>query len=101
MLLTTTDNINNKELEYLGIVNGECVMKISIVTDMVTGFADSVNKTSRKSKLFEGKDNALEKIKSEAVKLGANAVVGVLINYETAKKGEIMVVATGTAVKIL
>ena len=101
MLLTTTDNINDSKLEYLGIVNGECVMKISVVTDMVTGLADSVNKTSRKTKLVEGKDNALAKIKSEALKLGANAVVGVVVSYETAKNGEIMVVATGTAVNIL
>lgn len=101
IILTTTDNINDSKFEYLGIVNGDYSLKISVVTDMVTGLADSVNKVTRKSKLAEGKDTALEKMRNEAIRMGASAVVGVRINYETAKKGEIMVVATGTSVKIL
>jgi uncharacterized protein YbjQ (UPF0145 family) len=98
MLLTTTDNVAGKTIEYLGIVNGEAIMPVSLFGSIASALDN--NKDSRKKEFVEGKDIALTKLQTDALRLGANAVIGIALHYDTAKKGVITVIATGTAVKL-
>jgi uncharacterized protein YbjQ (UPF0145 family) len=87
MFITTTPNIEGKRIkEYLGIVTGEAV---------VGGRSGAYEQELRKAR-----DLAFEEIKEAAQELGANAIVGVDIDYEVLgeKNGMLMVSVSGTAV---
>lgn len=103
MLTTTTHSLQNKEIEeYLGIVTGEAIMGANVVRDFLAGISDIVGGRSSayESKLAEGKDIAIEEMQQKASKMGANGVIGVDLDFETLRDGMMMVVATGTAVKV-
>ncbi|MFS1512462.1 YbjQ family protein [Chengkuizengella sp. SCS-71B] len=103
MIVTTTNTLQNKEVEsYLGIVVGETIMGANIVRDFLAGITDIVGGRSGtyENKLSEGREIALEEMKQKASRLGANAVIGVDLDFETLRDGMMMVVASGTAVKI-
>jgi len=103
MLLTTTNNLEGHAIDqYLGIVTGETIIGANIfrdflasITDVVGGRASSYEKVLRKAK-----NEALLEMSQRAKELGANAVIGVDLDYENLGKGGsmLMVVATGTAV---
>jgi uncharacterized protein YbjQ (UPF0145 family) len=103
MLITTTPNIEGKRIrEYLGIVTGEAVVGANLFRDLFAGIRDIVGGRSGayEKELRKAKDLAFEEIVQAAQELGANAVVGVDIDYEVLgeKNGMLMVSISGTAV---
>jgi uncharacterized protein YbjQ (UPF0145 family) len=104
MLLSTTHTLDNKTItEYLGIVTGETIIGANIFKDIFAGIRDVVGGRSGSYErvLREAKNNALAEMQEEAAKMGANAVIGIDLDYETIgpSGGMIMVTASGTAVK--
>lgn len=104
MLITTTDTIQGKTIEYIGLVNGEAIMGTNFVSDFFSGITDVVGGRSGayEKSLRKGKDIALKEMEAEAFEKGANAIIGVDLDYEVLgeKNGMMMVVASGTAVII-
>lgn len=103
MILTTTPNIEGKPVrEYLGIVTGEAIMGANIVRDFFATVTDIVGGRSGayEQKLSQARKMALQEMEEEAQQLGANAVVGIDIDYEVVREGMLMVTASGTAVLI-
>lgn len=103
MIVATTSTLQGKEIEsYLGIVSGEVILGANVVRDFLAGITDIIGGRSGayESKLAEGRDLAIEEMKSKAVRLGADAVIGVDLDFETLREGMMICVATGTAVKI-
>ncbi len=105
MLNTTTSQIENDKYQYLEIVTGETIMGANVVRDMIAGFADFFGgrATNYESQLRVGKDAALREMNERAAAKGADAVLGIQLDYEVIGKSGtmLMVVATGTAVKML
>ncbi|MCF6168653.1 heavy metal-binding domain-containing protein [Lutibacter sp.] len=104
MLLTTTNTLETHTIkEYLGIVTGETIIGANIFKDFFAGIRDIVGgrSGSYESVLREAKDIALKEMEEQAQRLGASAVIGIDLDYETvgAKGGMLMVTASGTAVK--
>ncbi|MBI9040870.1 heavy metal-binding domain-containing protein [Lutibacter sp.] len=105
MILTTTNTIETHPVKsYLGIVTGETIIGANIFKDFFAGIRDIVGgrSGSYEKVLREAKDTALREMEAEALKLGATAVIGIDLDYETVGKngGMLMVTASGTAVKI-
>ncbi|EJL47053.1 UPF0145 protein [Brevibacillus agri] len=103
MIITTTSTLQGKEIEaYLDIVSGEVIMGANVVRDFLAGITDIIGgrSGSYESKLAEGREMALQEMKEKARALGANAVVGVDLDFETLREGMMMVIATGTAVRV-
>lgn len=103
MLVTTTPNVEGKWIvDYVGIVSGEAIMGANIVRDLFATITDIVGGRSGayESKLAEARRIALDEMADRARQLGANAVVGVDIDYEVVREGMLMVTASGTAVRI-
>ncbi|MBA6156735.1 heavy metal-binding domain-containing protein [Tenacibaculum sp. S7007] len=105
MILTTTHSIENKPVkEYLGIVTGETIIGANIIKDFFAGIRDIVGgrSGSYEKVLRQAKDSALKEMKERAMKYGADAIVGIDLDYETVGKngGMLMVTASGTAVKL-
>ena len=104
MIVTTTQNIEGKEIvEYKGIVFGEVISDINMLKDMKAGVRNIFGGRSNtyESELIQARENAIKEMEERAAKLGANAVVGVDIDYEVlgADNGMLMVTASGTAVR--
>ena len=104
MLLTTTNNIEGKEIsQYFGIVSGETIIGANVIKDFFAGIRDIVGgrASSYESVLREAKEAALREMSQQAAQLGANAVIAVDLDYETVGgSGSIlMVTAAGTAVR--
>lgn len=105
MLVTTTHSLDGKTIRtYHGIVSGEAIMGANIFRDLFAGIRDIVGGRSAgyEKELRQAKALAMEQMTEEAQELGANAVVGVDLDYETVgdKSSMLMVVAAGTAVTI-
>ena len=105
MILSTTNTIEGKPVnDYLGIVTGETIIGANIFKDFFASIRDVVGGRSGSYErvLREAKDTALKEMKEEAIKLNANAVIGIDLDYETVGKngGMLMVTASGTAVKL-
>ncbi|HBC92553.1 MAG TPA: hypothetical protein DCZ10_06515 [Pelotomaculum sp.] len=101
MILTTTQTIEGKPvLQYLSIVSGEAIMGANIVRDLFASITDIVGGRSGayEEKLAQARQLALEEMSQQAQALGANAVVGVDLDYEVIREGMLMVTASGTAV---
>lgn len=105
MLLTTTPTIEGKTINtYYGIVTGETIIGANFVRDFFAGIRDIVGGRSRSYErvLREAKDTALSEMAAQAEQLGANAVVGIDVDYETVGQNGsmLMVSCSGTAVRI-
>ena len=103
MLTTTTNTIQGKDItDYKGIVHGEAILGANIFKDLFAGIRDIVGGRSGayEQELQEARKISLHEMTEEAVRLGANAVVGIDIDYETvgSNGSMLMVTATGTAV---
>jgi uncharacterized protein YbjQ (UPF0145 family) len=103
MQLTTTPGIDGKRItRYCGVVAGEAVLGANIFKDLFAGIRDLVGGRSGtyEKELQRARDIALEELQQRAHDLGANAVVGIDIDYEVLGKenGMLMVSASGTAV---
>jgi len=105
MILTTTPTVEGKRIEsYLGIVTGDVIIGAHVLKDFMAeihdffgGRASGYEKT-----LQEAKKEAMSEMRESAARLGADAVVGVDLDYETVgpKGGMLMVSVSGTAVKL-
>ncbi len=105
MLLTTTPSIEGHPIrEYRGIISAETIIGANFVKDFFARITDVFGGRSGSYErvLREGKEAALAELTKEAQRLGANAVVGLKLDYEAvgASGSMLMVVASGTAVVI-
>jgi uncharacterized protein YbjQ (UPF0145 family) len=103
MIITTTPNIEGKRIkDYLGIVTGEAVLGANLFRDFFSGIRDIVGGRAGgyEKELRRARDIAFEEISEAAQELGANAILGVDIDYEVLgeKNGMLMVSVSGTAV---
>ena len=105
MLVTTTPIIEGKRIiRYYGIVSGETIIGANVFRDFLAGIRDFVGGRSGayEEVLRQAKDTAIREMEEQAARLGANAVIGVDLDYETGggSGSMLMVTATGTAVTI-
>lgn len=101
MLLTTTSQISGTEItEYKGIVNGEVILGANVFRDILASIRDFIGGRSAayEEVLKKAKEEALREMQQEAKKLGANAIIGIDIDYEMIGTGMLMVAVSGTAV---
>jgi uncharacterized protein YbjQ (UPF0145 family) len=103
MLLTTTPGVDGRQVkQYLGVVAGEAILGANVFKDFFAGIRDIVGGRSAayEQELRKARDIAFAEIKAAAAELGANAIVGVDIDYETvgAQGSMLMVSVSGTAV---
>ena len=104
MLLTTTPNIQGREItQYFGIVSGETIIGANLFKDFFAGIRDIVGgrASSYESVLREAKESALQEMSDQAARMGANAVIGIDLDFEAvgANGSMLMVTAAGTAVR--
>lgn len=103
MIISTTNNLEGHKIEeYLGIVSGETIIGANVfkdffasITDIVGGRAGAYEQVLR-----EAKATAMAEMEMQARSFGANAIIGIDLDYETIRDGMLMVTAAGTAVKI-
>ena len=105
MLMTTTPSVEGKQIvRYLGVVTGETIIGANVVRDFLAGVRDFFGgrSGSYEAVLREAKDTALEEMARQAEALGANAVVGIDLDYETVggSGSMLMVTCSGTAVRV-
>lgn len=106
MLVLTTNTIEGKKItKYFGLVSGEAIMGANIFKDIFAGIRDIVGGRSAayEKELRSAKDIAVREMVEQARALGANAVIGVDLDYETIGGGSgnmLMVSASGTAVLV-
>lgn len=103
MIITTTPGIEGKTVRnYLGIVTGEAIMGANVVRDIFASITDIVGGRSGayEEKLKDAREIAINEMLTDAKARGANAVVGVDIDYEVIRDGMLMVAASGTAVSV-
>lgn len=105
MITTTTNTIEGRRVrQYIGLVTGEAIMGANMFRDFMAGLTDLVGGRSGtyESKFAEARETAIQELQEEAQRKGANAVVGIDIDYQVlgANNGMLMVTATGTAVKL-
>lgn len=105
MILTTTNTIETHQIkEYLGIVTGETIIGANIFKDFFAGIRDIVGgrSSSYEGVLRKAKDTAIKEMQEQAQRLGANAVIGIDLDYETvgSNGAMLMVTASGTAVRL-
>lgn len=105
MLVTTTSTLQDKRIiRYLGIVSGETIIGANIFRDLFAGIRDIVGgrSGSYEEVLRQAKDTALKEMQQQAAAMGANAVIGVDLDYETVggSGSMLMVTASGTAVVV-
>ena len=101
MIITTTNTIEGRKIiDYKGIVVGEAIMGANVVRDVFASITDIVGGRSGayESKLQDARDTALEELEERARAKGADAVVGVDLDYEVVGNSMLMVSASGTAV---
>jgi uncharacterized protein YbjQ (UPF0145 family) len=103
MIITTTPSIEGKTVkEYKGIVFGEIVNGVDFIKDFAAGITNILGgrSGSYEGELIEARENAINEMQKRASSIGANAVVGVDIDYEVLGQGNnmLMVTASGTAV---
>lgn len=102
MIVTTTPSIDGKKIEeYLGIVTGEAILGANLFKDIFAGIRDLVGGRSAayEEELTNARRIALDELQAQAARLGANAVVGVDLDYEVIGSSMLMVSASGTAVQ--
>ena len=105
MLMTTTPSVEGKQIvRYLGVVTGETIIGANVFRDFLAGVRDFFGgrSASYEAVLREAKDTALEEMARQAEALGANAVVGIDLDYETVggSGSMLMVSCSGTAVRV-
>jgi uncharacterized protein YbjQ (UPF0145 family) len=103
MIITTTPTVEGHPIEeYLGVVTGEAILGAHIGRDIMASITDIVGGRSKEyeEEVHEARQIALDEMAANAAKMGANAIVGVDIDYEVIRQGMLMVATSGTAVKV-
>ena len=106
MIITTTSNIDGYEIvEYKGVVFGEVITGVNFVKDFKAGLRDIFGgqSYSYEEELMGAREESLDEIVERATEIGANAVVGLKMDYEMlgASNSMMMVTCSGTAVRIV
>ena len=104
MIQTTTPSVEGRTIqEYLGVVTGEAILGANIFKDLFAGVRDIVGGRSGayEEELRKAREIAMSELAAEATSRGADAVVGIDLDYETVGQGSmLMVTASGTAVRL-
>jgi uncharacterized protein YbjQ (UPF0145 family) len=107
MLIVTTPQLDGQPVRrYLGLVSGEAILGANIFRDLFAGIRDIVGGRSAayEEELRKAKQIALDEMAQQASELGANAILGVDLDYESIQMGQgggmLMVSASGTAVQV-
>ena len=105
MILTTTPTIEGRTIvEYKGVVFGEVIVGVNFIKDVAASLRDFFGGRSNtyEKELIAARDTAMNELKARAMAVGADAVVGIDIDYEVLgqNSGMMMVIASGTAVKL-
>jgi uncharacterized protein YbjQ (UPF0145 family) len=104
MIVTTTPAIEGRAVrEYLGIVTGEAILGANIFKDLFAGIRVIVGGRSgaNEQELNRARTIAMQEMQEAASRMGADAVIGVDLDYETVGQGSmLMVTASGTAVRL-
>lgn len=104
MVMSTTNDLKNKEINrYMGIVTGEAILGANLFKDIFAGIRDIVGgrSASYERELQEARRIAFAEMEEKANRIGANAIIGIDIDYETigANGSMLMVSVSGTAVQ--
>lgn len=107
MIVTTTPTVEGRRItQYLGVVGGDAILGANIFKDLFAGVRDIVGGRSAayEAELRKAKDIAIREMMEEAKSLGADAIVGMDLDYENMQVGRaggmLMVSANGTAVRL-
>ena len=105
MILTTTPNVEGYPVKsYLGLVCGEVISGVDFVKDFTAGLTNFFGgrSGSYEKELIEAREQAVDEMAQRAAQMGANALIGIDIDYEVLGQGGnmLMVTASGTAVTI-
>jgi uncharacterized protein YbjQ (UPF0145 family) len=105
MIITTTDQVEGRRvIDYLGVVTGEAIIGVNVFRDFFAGIRDIVGGRSGgyQNALKDAREHAMADMQDAAKRLGADAVVGVDLDYEVLGKenGMLMVSINGTAVRL-
>jgi uncharacterized protein YbjQ (UPF0145 family) len=105
MIITTTDQVEgHRVIDYLGVVTGEAIIGVNVFRDFFAGIRDIVGGRSGgyQNALKDAREHAMADMRDAAKRLGADAVVGVDLDYEVLGKenGMLMVSINGTAVRL-
>jgi len=104
MIVTTTNTLEGYSVEqYLGIVSGETIIGANLFKDFFASITDIVGGRSSayEQVLRKAKATAMSEMEMQARAFGANAIMGIDLDYETIRDGMLMVTASGTAVKVV
>ena len=104
MIMTTTNDLEGKVInQYLGIITGEAILGANIFKDFFAGIRDIVGgrSASYEKELREARRIAFSELEEKAFQLGANAIIGIDVDYETIGDtgSMLMVSVTGTAIQ--
>ena len=105
MIITTTPNVEGYSIrEYLGVVTGEAILGANVFKDFFAGIRDILGGRSAayEGELRKARDLAFAEMADRAAEAGANAIVGVDLDYETvgAQGSMLMVSVSGTAIRV-
>jgi uncharacterized protein YbjQ (UPF0145 family) len=103
MIISTTPSLEGYQInQYLGLVSGETIIGANIFKDFFASITDIVGGRSSayEQVLREAKATAIAEMELQALHFGANAIVGIDLDYETIRDGMLMVTVSGTAVKL-
>ena len=105
MILTTTASIEGRPVQdYLGVINAQSIIGANMFKDIFAGLRDLIGGRSKTYErvIEEAKEDAMRELTQKAQAMGANAVVGIDLDFETvgASGSMLMVIATGTALRI-
>lgn len=105
MILTTTPNVEGRRITgYHGIVFGEVISGVNVIKDFTAGLSNFFGGRSGtyEQELMSARTQALQELEQRAVALGADAVVGIDVDYEVlgSDNGMLMVTVSGTAVTL-
>lgn len=105
MVITTTNSVEGKKVaEYKGIVFGEVISGVNVFKDLGASLRNVFGgrAASYEDELSKARDNAMQEMSARAAQRGANAIIGVDIDYEVlgSDNGMLMVTASGTAVVV-
>ena len=105
MILTTTPSVEGRSIaEYKGIVFGEVISGVDVIKDFTAGLSNFFGGRSAtyEDELTSSREQALQELEQRAARLGADAVVGIDVDYEVlgSNNGMLMVTISGTAVTL-
>lgn len=105
MIITTTNNVDGYEIvEYKGVIFGEVITGVNFIKDFSAGLRDFFGgrSSSYEEEVMGARDESLKEIMQRANEVGANAIVGLKMDYEMlgASNSMMMVTCSGTAVRI-